>query len=126
MMAGIKIDDLASAIAEELEAYQQEAADGLKQQIRSVAKETVQTIKATSPKNTGDYASGWTTKVAFESNQDIRVQIYNRKKPQLAHLLEHGHAKANGGRVDGKPHIGPAEQAAEKKLLGKIKVVVKG
>lgn len=126
MMAGIKIDDLASAIAEELEAYQQEAAEGLKQQIRSVAKETVQTIKATSPKNTGDYASGWTTKVAFESNQDIRVQIYNRKKPQLAHLLEHGHAKANGGRVDGKPHIGPAEQVAEKKLLGKIKVVVKG
>lgn len=29
MMAGIKIDDLASAIAEELEAYQQETAEGL-------------------------------------------------------------------------------------------------
>ena len=98
MSGAIKIEDLASTIAEELGNYGRNVTD----------------------------ASGWTSKVAFESDEDIRVTVYNRKKPQLTHLLEHGHAKASGGRIEGKPHIGPAEQAAEKKLLKKVKVVVKG
>ncbi len=126
MSGAIKIEDLASTIAEELGNYGRNVTDEFKRQVRSVAKETVQTIRSASPKNTGEYASGWTSKVAFESDEDIRVTVYNRKKPQLTHLLEHGHAKASGGRIEGKPHIGPAEQAAEKKLLKKVKVVVKG
>lgn len=126
MSGAIKIEDLALTIAEELENYGRDVTDELKQQVRSVAKETVQKIKSASPRNTGEYAGGWTSKVAYESDEDIRVTVYNRKKPQLTHLLEHGHAKASGGRVEGKPHIGPAEQAAEKKLLKKVKVVVKG
>ena len=125
-MGAVKVEDLAAAIAGELESYRQDVADGLKQEARRVAKETVRNIKANAPRDTGEYAQGWTDKVAFESGESIRMQVYNRKKPQITHLLEHGHAKASGGRVDGKPHIGPAEQAAEKQLLGKIKVVVKG
>ena len=125
-MGTVKVEDLAAAIANELESYRQDVTDDLKQQARSVAKETVQAIKSAAPKDTGEYVAGWTTKVAYESDDDIRMRVYNRKKPQLTHLLEHGHAKVSGGRVDGKPHIGPAEQAAEKKLLGKIKVGVKG
>lgn len=125
-MAGIKIDDLASAIAEELAAYGEEVADGLKQEVRRVAAETAQTLKATSPRDSGEYARGWAYRVEFENDGDIRVRVYNRKKPQLTHLLEHGHAKQNGGRVEGHPHIGPAEQRAEQKLMKRVKVVVKG
>lgn len=125
-MAGIKIDDLASAVAAALEGYRQDVADGLKRQVRSVAGETVQSIRSDAPRDTGEYASGWTDKVVYESGEALRMRVYNRKKPQLTHLLEHGHAKAGGGRVDGRPHIGPAEQEAERKLIGKARVVVKG
>ena len=56
----------------------------------------------------------------------IRLRVYNAKKPQLTHLLEFGHQKRSGGRVEAKPHIRLARDHAEQKLLGRIKVVVKG
>ena len=124
-MGAVKVEDLTVAIVSELDGYCQDVTDDLKRKVRNVAKETVQAIKSAAPRDTGEYATGWTAKVAYESDENIRIQVYNRKKPQLTHLLEHGHAKASGGRVDGKPHIGPAEQNAEKKLLKRVKVVVR-
>ena len=125
-MPGIKIDELASAIAEELESYRQDVTDELKREIKTVAKQCKQDIQRNSPVLTGDYRKGWQDKVAYEGDEDIRVIVRNRTDYQLTHLLEHGHAKAGGGRVEGKPHIGPAEQRAERKLLKRVKVVVKG
>lgn len=61
----------------------------------------------------------------FENLNDIRIEVHNKTDYQLTHLLEDGYAKVNGGRVEGKPHIGPAEQHAEEKLLKKVKVVVR-
>lgn len=121
----IKIDALADAVARELAAYSQEATDNLKKKIRSVAKEAVEELKATSPKDSGTYASTWMSKDVYESKTDIRVRVYNKDNYQLTHLLEDGHAKVSGGRVAGKPHIGPAEDNAAKKLDNKVKVVFK-
>ena len=125
-MSKVSIDGLADAVAKELASYSQDVTDGVKKEVKQVAKEMVQELKQTSPKDTGKYAKGWKKKVEFENNEDIRVRVYNSTKPQLTHLLEHGHAKQNGGRVNGKPHIGLAEQEAEKKLTNGIKVVVRG
>lgn len=125
-MAKVSIDGLAAAVAKELAEYSQDVADGVKKEVKQVAKEMVQDLKQTSPRDSGEYASGWREKTEFESAEDIRERVYNAKKPQLTHLLEYGHAKQNGGRVNGKPHIGPAEQAAEKKLTNGVKVVVRG
>lgn len=125
-MAKVSIDGLAAAVAKELAEYSQDVADGVKKEVKQVAKEMVQDLKQTSPRDSGEYASGWREKTEFESAEDIRERVYNAKKPQLTHLLEYGHAKQNGGRVNGKPHIGPEEQAAEKKLTNRVKVVVRG
>lgn len=122
----IKVDDLAKAVAEELEQYSQDVTDGVKKEVRRVAKECAQEIRQNSPVQTGSYRKGWRDEVAFESREDIRVTVRNKTDYQLTHLLEHGHAKVNGGRVEGTPHIAPAEQNAEKKLLQKVKVVVRG
>lgn len=125
MARKIPLQELEIAIERELAQYSEDVAEGLKREIKAVAKETVTELKSTSPRDTGEYARGWTYKVEFENAQDIRVRIRNRTKPQLTHLLEYGHAKTGGGRVQGKPHIRPAEQRAEKKLDGAVKVVVR-
>lgn len=125
MAQKIPLNELEVEIVKELKAYSNEVAEGIKKAVNDVAKETVRTLKTTSPRDTGKYARSWTFKVEFESPEDIRVRISNRTKWQLTHLLENGHAKVNGGRVDGKPHIRPAEQAAADKLVGAVKVVIK-
>ena len=125
-MAGIKVSDLAQAVAQELADYSQDVTDGVKKEVKQVAKDVVTELKQTSPRNSGDYAKGWKSRVEYESPEDIRVRVYNSKKPQLTHLLENGHAKQNGGRINGIPHIGPAEQRAEDSLEGKVKVVARG
>lgn len=126
MARKIPLQELEIAIVKELAEYSDEVAEGIKREVKSVAKEAVRTLKSTSPRDTGKYAQGWASKVEYESAEDIRVRIYNRKKPQLTHLLENGYAKVNGGRVDGRPHIGPVEQQIKEKLQSGVKVVVKG
>lgn len=125
-MTNIKIDDLSSTIAKELTEYSQEVTDGIKAEVKTVAKECKNEIQQNSPVDTGSYRKGWQIKTAYESSNDLRVVIRNRTDYQLTHLLEYGHAKVNGGRVNGKPHIRPAEEHAEQKLMKKVKVVVKG
>ena len=121
----VRIENLADAVTAELVNYQQEVTDDLKKEIRTVSRETVQQIKNTSPKESGRYAKGWKFRVIFENENDLRVRIYNAQKPQLTRLLEYGHAKRGGGRVNGKPHIRPAEQEAARKLLQRVKVIVR-
>lgn len=49
------------------------------------------------------------------------MTVYSKNRYQLAHLLEHGHAKRGGGRVSGKPHIAPAEENGVEMLENLIK-----
>ncbi len=65
MMANVKIDGLADAVMKELAEYNQEVTDGIKKDIRTVAKECAKEIKISSPKDTGEYAKSWSTKVLF-------------------------------------------------------------
>lgn len=120
----IPIDGLAQAIATELQVYQQEVVDDLKDSVNDAAKACLEEIKANSPADSGDYRKGWKLKNAFESNSDIRLQVYNKDHYQLTHLLEDGHANVDGGRTPGKPHIGPAADNAAAALEKNVKVKV--
>lgn len=120
----IRVEDLAGAVAEALTEYQQEVTDGLKESVKQAGKVCVKELKKTSPQYTGDYAKGWRSTVAYESDSDIRVQVHNKTNYQLTHLLEDGHAKAGGGRVEGIPHIGPASDNAAKTLEKDVQIRV--
>jgi hypothetical protein len=53
--------------------------------------------------------------------------VHSRNRYQIAHLLEHGHAKrGGGGRVAAKPHIASAEQRGNEKLVQTIEQKLKG
>ena len=121
----IHFSQLETVIVKALSEYSEEVAEGVQKEVEDAATELVNTLKKTSPRKTGEYARGWTQKTEYKSRDDIRIRVYNRTKPQITHLLENGHAKVNGGRVDGIPHIRPAEQNTVKKLGDAIKVVVK-
>ena len=121
----MKVDQMTSAIMKELNGWSQDVADATKDECEKVGKETADTLKVTSPKRTGRYARGWRSKTSFEDKSNIRVTVYNVRY-QLTHLLENGHAKVNGGRVNGIPHIAPAEEQAKKSLEEKVKVRLSG
>ena len=54
------------------------------------------------------YKKSWT--FTAETKRLYTVVTLHSKMPGLPHLLEHGHAKANGGRVKGRVHIKPVEE----------------
>ena len=92
-MAKTSVNDIAEAIAKELEQYSQDVTDGLKKEVKQVAKECKQEIQRNSPMLTGGYKKGWRDQVEYESREDIRVVVRNKTDYQLTHLLENGHAK---------------------------------
>lgn len=122
----MKIDGMADAIVKELSAWSKEIVGALKEEVQAVAEDTAKELRQTSPKRRGAYARDWASKVTYDDWQDIRVTVYNKRHYQLTHLLENGHAKVNGGRVNGIPHISVAEENAAKNLEKKVKVRISG
>jgi len=109
-MAGISVDELSDLISQEIEMYSEEVEDSINKACDMVSKELMQNIREDSPAGQGDYKKGWARKKLKYS----RV-VYNKNKPWLTHLLEHGHAKRGGGRVKGTEHIKKnADRAIEK------------
>jgi len=107
MAETVTIDQLAVEITQAIADYTDDVVQAIEVEVEATANAVLEDIKANAPKRTGEYAKGWSRRKSRSSHQVTHI-IRNTKRPQLAHLLEHGHAKHSGGRVEGKPHIRPA------------------
>ena len=125
-MSTVSVDDLASAINEALQEYRDLAAEDMKRVINEAGKTIRKEIKARAPKESGQYAKSWRVKKIHEDSQTVELMVYSPKRYFLTHLLEHGHAKRNGGRVSARPHIAPAEEVGEEKLMKDLEKALAG
>ena len=120
MAVRIKPEQLAAAVMKELDEYADTTTDGVKAAVRKAANTVKKETQAGAPVRTGKYAKSWTTKTTKESSTTLEITVHSRNKYQLAHLLEHGHAKRGGGRVAARPHIAAAEAAGMEELEAEI------
>ena len=125
-MANINVDQLAAEIAKGLAEYSQDVVEKVNVSSDKVGKAAVKRLKQTSPKRYGKYAKSWTMKTEPEVGQPHK-RIVHVKAPhyRLAHLLEYGHAKVGGGRVEGRPHIGPAEEEVIREFSREVEEAIK-
>lgn len=123
-MAKINSDKLAVEVMNELNAYRDTTVEKMKMAVTETAKQTAAELRETSPEGaTGEYAKHWAYKRdASLSGRYKQSMVVYSKKPEyrITHLLENGHAKRNGGRVEGEPHIKPAEEHAKEILTERL------
>ena len=120
MANGIDIDKLASEIAEGLEKYSKEVVEKINVSSKRISNEAVKKLKSTSPKKTGDYAKGWRQKEEKDLVQPNNHIVHNKTDYQLTHLLEYGHLKADGTRVDAIPHVEEVEKEVIKEFWEEV------
>ena len=125
-MAKIKIDQLTAEIAKGLAEYSQDIVEKVNISSEKIGKEAVKQLRQTSPKKTGKYAKSWAMATEKEFGQPHKRIIHARAPHyRLTHLLEHGHAKRGGGRVEGKPHIRPAEEMVIREFMAEVEEAIK-
>ena len=118
------IDNLTKEIMKGLQEYSELADDEMKKAVRKTATSVKKEISANAPYDTGTYAKSWTSSKVKETSHNLQMTVHSRNRYRLAHLLEKGHAKRGGGRVQGKPHIAPAEKNGEELLENLIRKAI--
>lgn len=126
MSKKISISELSDAILEELEGYRDIAVEEMNKAIQDAGKTVQKEIEATAPKDTGTYAKSWRSKITEQTALGIHVTVHSPSRYRIAHLLENGHAKRSGGRVDARPHIAAAEEKGDKQLEEDLRKALEG
>ena len=116
--------DLERAVKDILQDYSVDVSKAAEEAVQEVSKEATKKLRQTSPKRSGKYGKGWASKVE-KTATTAEATVYGKTGTyQLAHLLEHGHARRGGGRVNGNTHIKPVEDWAisevEKRIREKV------
>lgn len=118
--------DLTSAVNDLLMQYGDAINDVVADVLPIVAKDTVRMLNSVSPHRTGKYSKGWRVLDWRKSKNYTGVTVHNKDRYQLTHLLELGHARRGGGRVDAYEHIGPVDEWAKNKLLEDVAMKIRG
>lgn len=119
----VGVEGLAKAITSAVQAYTEDVATAIKEEIDDTTKSIVTELKEISPKDTGEYAKGWASTKSTKGGE-YKQTVHNKKKPWLVHILEFGHAKVGGGRVDGRPHLQPTYDKHATAFESKVKKII--
>lgn len=132
MADNITIDNLSSAIADELAKYSQEISKTVIDICTDEAQLLADNIKNDSPKRSkkvakrvlNKYSKGWVATEDYKNNLNVQYTIHNKTSYQISHLLEYGFATRDGGRVEGRPHIKPNEEATNERIEKRIQEAI--
>lgn len=122
----VAIAELADAIMEGLTEYADLATVDVKKAVKKAGSAARKDIQENAPQKTGAYSKSWAVKTTKETASALSITVHSRNRYWLAHLLEFGHAKRNGGRVSGRAHIAPAEEKAAQTLEREIEKALRG
>lgn len=104
----ITADKLAKAVEQELTIYHENVLEKLRAATRESLAQLIRKTRATAPKATGAYRrhiSGDFKGLARGLHTVKATWYVKAPHYRLTHLLVHGHAKVNGGRVEGDPFL---------------------
>jgi hypothetical protein len=122
-MANISIDRLADELVQAVKEYTDDVAVGVRKKVDETARKVLKEAQALAPKRTGEYARTFTITKEDGYGTTRRI-IWNKKHYRRVHLLEFGHAKVNGGRVDERPHLRPAYDKHGAALPDELKRII--
>lgn len=112
MSKTIKPEKLGEAIAEQLTIYHADVLEKVNAAGEKAVKQLVKQTRKTAPKASGDFAKSLTYKAQKKTGGD-KTYIWGARAPhhRVTHLLVHGHATVDGGRVKGDPFLEKALDA---------------
>lgn len=105
MANAISSADLGAAIVKELEIYHESTLAKINEASEAAVKDLVKLTKASAPVKTGSFKRNISSQVVKGSRGNTCVWYVKAPDHRLTHLLVHGHAKQNGGRVPGDPFL---------------------
>lgn len=107
----VDLDDFGAELSAILGRLDDAVEDEIKPAVTKGARVAKKEWVAKAPKDTGAYAESISYTVRG-SGAEVSAEVGSKTLPGLPHLLEKGHAKVGGGRVNGIEHIAPAAQSA--------------
>ena len=125
MVVNVGYDKLSEELQKQLSEYSQDITKGLNEVFKDLAEQGVKELQQGKPyhNRTGQYTKNFAVtqrKTASTVQGAESYTIYNKKRYQITHLLEHGHLTRKGTRTAAFKHWQPAldniDKAAEKAI----------
>ena len=129
MAKGYTVEEFSLAVNEAMKEFQQSVDYDVIYVTQKVANEAAQNvkrnIKSSGIRGTGKYRRSITSRQIKDSPLSKKSVVYAKAPSyRLTHLLEHGHAKVNGGRTRAFEHWGPAEKQAIDDFISELREAI--
>lgn len=123
----VTISTLDKAIAGALEEYNADVQSKLRTLVDNAMRKLVKLTKATAPRDTGAYVKYIASKTTSDTPTNYAKTWYVREeRAYLTQLLNFGHAKVNGGRVEGTHFLDFAKKQVVEEYLDAVKEALSG